>query len=145
MPRSLRLLLSLFVLAVNVAPALAQAEEEAAVRAAVDHYLQGHATGEAAHFRAAFHPVANLYWVAGDTLAQRTGEAYIAGARGTPPPDEARRRRWISDVDIAGTAAVARVVLDYPNAVFTDYLSLLKVNGEWKVVNKIFHVEPKQP
>jgi hypothetical protein len=46
-------------------------------------------------------------------------------------------------VDVTGTAAVARVVLDYPNAHFTDYLSLLKINDEWKVVNKIFHVEPR--
>lgn len=74
---------------------------------------------------------------------ERTGEAYVAGFRGQPQSDESARRRWISSVDVTGTAAVARVVLDYPNALFTDYLSLLKIEGEWKVVNKIFHVEPK--
>ena len=38
-----------------------------------------------------FHPVANLYWVRGDTLNQRPGAEYIAGFRGTPAPDEAQR------------------------------------------------------
>jgi hypothetical protein len=34
-------------------------------------------------------------------------------------------------------------VLDYPDAVLTDYMSLLKIDGEWKIVNKIFTVERK--
>jgi hypothetical protein len=117
--------------------------EEAAVRAAVDHYLQAHATGDGAHHRVLFHPEAKLFWIRDGQLATRTSEDYIAGSPGRPAVDEARRRRWISSVDVTGTAAVARVVLDYPNAHFTDYLSLLKINDEWKVVNKIFHVEPR--
>ena len=127
-----------------VAPiARAQDAEEAAIRATLEHYLQGHATGDGAHFRVAFHPIANLYWVAGDSLAQRTGAAYIAGAPGRPAPDEARRKRRIVSVDYAGTAAMARIELDYPSVRFVDYMSLLKIGGEWKIVNKIFVRETK--
>jgi hypothetical protein len=28
---------------------------------------------------------------------------------------------------------------------FTDYLSLVKADGEWRIVNKIFNVERKAP
>ena len=35
-------------------------------------------------------------------------------------------------VDVTGDAAVAKVVLDYPSARFTDYMSLLKIGGEWR-------------
>jgi hypothetical protein len=118
-------------------------QDEAAVRAAVQHYLDGHATGDGAHMRIAFHPEAKLFFIRNGAFTQRTSEDYIAGFSGQPAPDEAQRRRRIDDVDVTGTAAVARVVLDYPNALFTDYLSLLKIGDEWKVVNKIFHVEPK--
>lgn len=120
------------------------ASEEAAVRAAVDHYLQAHATGQGSHIRLIFHPKLELMWAAGDTLNTRTAEAYAAGFRGQPPADEAQRKRWIESVDIGGTAAVAKVILDYPATRFTDYLSLLKLNGEWKVVAKVFAAEAKR-
>jgi hypothetical protein len=29
------------------------------------------------------------------------------------------------------------------HAALTDYMSLLKVDGEWKIVNKLFNAEPK--
>jgi hypothetical protein len=125
------------------APAPAPNPEDAAVRQALDHYLQGHATGDGAHFRLAFHPDARLFWIRDGQVAQRTSEEYAAGASGRPPADESQRKRWIESVDVSGNAAVAKIVLDYPGARFTDYMSLLKVNGEWKIVNKTFHSQPK--
>jgi hypothetical protein len=140
----MRSMLLAVVATLLVAPAArAQDPEEAGIRAALEHYLQGHATGDGAHFQAAFHPIANLYWVAGDTLAQRTSAAYIAGAPGRPAPDEAQRTRRIVSIDYAGTAAMAKIELDYPTVRFVDYMSLLKIGGEWKIVNKIFVREVK--
>ncbi|MGH7587755.1 MAG: nuclear transport factor 2 family protein [Gemmatimonadota bacterium] len=131
-------------MAFAASPALAQADsEEAAVRAALEHYLLGHATGDGAHHAMVFHDVANLYWIRDGELATRTSADYIAGAPGEPAEDEAQRRREITMVDVTGDAAVARIVLDYPDAVLTDYMSLLKIDGEWKIVNKIFTREPK--
>jgi hypothetical protein len=42
-----------------------------------------------------------------------------------------------------GNAAVGKIELDYPNATLTDYTSMLKIGGEWTIVNKIFTSEPK--
>lgn len=120
------------------------AAEVAAVRAALEHYLLGHATGDGSHHARVFHPVASLYWVRDDSLNARASEAYVAGSPGRPADDEADRRRWIDRVDVTGTTAVARIVLDYPAARITDYMSLLKIDGEWKIVNKIFDVQPKE-
>jgi hypothetical protein len=49
----------------------------------------------------------------------------------------------VEEVDVTGDAAVAKVVLDYPQARITDYMSLLRVDGEWRIVNKTFHSQPK--
>ena len=117
--------------------------EEAAVRAALEHYLLGHATGDGAHFGIVFHPQSKLFWMRDDTLNTRTSADYIAGASGGPAEDEDQRRREIAMVDVTGDAAVAKVVLDYPTVLLTDYMSLLKIDGEWKIVNKIFTAEPK--
>lgn len=124
-------------------PASAESAEEAAIRAAIDHYFQGHATGDGEHFKKVFHPDSKLFWMRDGKLNQRTSAEYIAGASGKPPADEAQRKRRISLIDITGNAAVVKVELDYPNVHFTDYMSMLKIDGEWKIVNKTFYAEPK--
>lgn len=135
--------LALLVLLIAV-PLFAAADEEKAVRAAVEHYLQGHATGDGAHFRLAFHPESKLFFIREGKIAQWTSEEYIGRAKGTPAPDEAQRKRRVDFIDITGDAAVAKLTLDYPEVVFTDYLSLLKIDGEWKIVNKTFHANRKK-
>jgi hypothetical protein len=118
--------------------------DDAAVRQAVGQYLLAHATGSGEHIRNVFHPELRMFFVREGQITSRAAPDYIAGFSGKPAADEAQRQRRIEHVDITGTAAVAKVVLDYPNAVLTDYLSLVKANGEWKVVGKIFHSEPKR-
>lgn len=142
-----KLVLSLIVISIaSIAalyPAWAQNKEEAGVRQALNYYLQGHATGDGENFKKAFHTEAKLFWIRDGQFAQRTSAEYIAGATGKPAADEAERKRSIESIDITGNAATAKIVLDYPNARFTDYMSLLKIGDEWKIVNKIFVVEPK--
>lgn len=131
------------LVALGAHPGIGQSHDsdEAAVRAALQHYLDGHATGEGTHHAKVFHEVADLYWIVADTLNTRTSAEYIAGAPGRPANDERERRRRISMVDVTGNAAVAKIELDYPAALITDYMALLRIDGEWRIVNKIFHVE----
>ena len=135
------LLLSVVIAAAGLAawlPARAQSAEEAAVRAAVEHYFRAHATGLGEHHRKVFHPDARLFAVRDGKYWTLSSEDYIARSPGKPAADEAERKRAVEMVDIAGNAAVAKVVLDYPDVKFTDYMSLLKIDGEWKIVNKTF-------
>jgi hypothetical protein len=129
------------------APAFAQAPdknpEAAGVRAALDHYIAGHATGSGAEFRQAFHDDAKLFWMRDGKFMQRTDDEYIAGASGKPADDEAQRKRSVQILDITGDVAVAKVVLDYPTVTFVDYMSLVKTESGWKIVNKTFNAAPK--
>ena len=124
-------------------PARAQNAEEAAVREAIEHYFRGHSTGQGEHFRKVFHPDAKLFAIREGKYWQLTSEEYIARASGKAPDDEAQRKRKIESVDISGNAAIVKVVLDYPQVKFTDYMSMLKIDGVWRIVNKTFHAEPK--
>ena len=135
--------LGLLATALFLLPAQAQNAEDAAVRAAIEHYFRGHATGQGEHFRKVFHPDAKLSAVREGKYWQLTSEEYIARAPGKPAADEAQRKRNIESVDISGNAAIAKVVLDYPQVKFTDYMSLLKIDGQWMIVNKTFYAEPK--
>ncbi len=140
---ALAILFPLALSAQAAAPLQSRAAEETAVRAAVEGYLRSHATGDGSHVRAVFHPALQMLWVVNDTLARRTAEQYVSGFRGAPAADEAQRRRWIASVEVFGTAATARVILDYPTTTFVDLFTLLKVQGEWKIVSKVFVAEPK--
>ena len=50
----------------------------------------------------------------------------------------------MAEVDVAGDAAIAKVELERPDALVTDYMSLLKVDGRWVIVNKIYARETRR-
>jgi hypothetical protein len=118
--------------------------EEPAVRKALGYYLEGHATGKGSAYAQVFHPDAKLFFNRDGKFSQVTSADYIARATGAPAPDEAQRKRRIDFIDVTGDAAVARITLEYPGVTMTDYMSLIKVDGEWRIVNKIFHAN-RQP
>ena len=107
--KRIALVLALSMGAAGAASLATQSSEEAAVRRALDHYLQAHATGEGAHARMAFWPSANLYWSRGDSMNIRSSEAYASGFNGKPAADESARKRRIVSVDVSGSAAIAKM------------------------------------
>ena len=123
----------------------ADEKEKAAVRVPLENYLKGHATGNPEFMRKAFHTEGKLIFMRDGKYATRTFEEYIAGMSGKPAVDEGQRKRYIESVDVAGNAAIGKIILDYPATRFVDYMTLLKIDGEWKIVNKSFYAEPKNP
>lgn len=135
------LLLSIFLAASGIA--VAQQSDKDAVMVPLENYLKGHATGDGEYFKKAFHTEGNLIWIRDGKYTTRSFAEYIAGASGKPAADEDKRKRRIGTVDVVGNAAIATIILDYPTVRFTDYMSLLKIDGKWKIVNKSFFAEPK--
>jgi hypothetical protein len=119
------------------------ASDEDDVRAVAWAWKYFCATGDAAPLREAFHPDWRMMSVRDGALATRTLEQYTSGFTGKAPADEAQRKRSIEQVDITGNAAMVKIRLDYPAATLTDYMLLLKIDGKWQVVSKIFHSAPK--
>jgi hypothetical protein len=121
----------------------ANSAEEAAARVPLENYLKAHATGDGEYIRKAFLPEGKMTFVREGKVNVVTGEEFAARFNGKPAPDEAQRKRWIDSLEVKGDVAIGRIILDYPNGKFTDYMTLLKLNGEWKIINKSFHLEPK--
>ena len=121
--------------------------EREAVVVPLQNYLRAHATGEPEYARRAFHTVGTLIWIKDGQYFTESFDAFIKRAfTGQPAADEEKRKdqRKIESVDIAGNAASAKIVLDYPTVKFVDYMTLLKLNGEWKIVSKTFYAEPRK-
>ena len=123
------------------APLQSAASDQVGVRAAITRYLQGHATGDASHMRKAFLPSAHIEGVRDGKFVSWTLEEYYSRFSGTPAADESSRKRTIDAVDISGDAAVARATLVHGPTTFTDYFVLLKVDGEWRIANKVYHAK----
>jgi len=117
--------------------------EIAAARVPLENYLKGHETGGAEFMRKAFHTTGNLIFIRDGKFTTLTFDEYIARSSGKPAPDEANRKRFIESLEVSGNVGFGKIVLDYPTVRFVDYMSLLKIDGEWKIVNKTFYAEPK--
>ena len=121
----------------------ATAAELALARKPLESYMQGHATGDPAHIRAAFLPTARIDGLRDGKPVSRTAEEFASGFSGKPADDEALRKRRIDKVELHGHAGMAQVTLDYPTITFTDYFVLLKVDGEWKIASKVYDAARK--
>ena len=70
--------------------------EQAAARKPLEAYIKGHATGDAAYMRQAFLPTAHIEGIRDGKLLSWTADEYIAGFKGKPAEDEAKRKRRVS-------------------------------------------------
>jgi len=120
-----------------------QVSEDAGVRATISLYLEGQATGNPDYYRQAFHPDARLHGVRDGKPEQRTLAEYLGMQSGRPAADESQRKRTVSNVVVTGDAAVATIVLDYPRALTTDHMSLIRADGRWLIVHKLYNVASK--
>lgn len=113
------------------------------IRIPINEYLQGHATGDSSHFRKAFLPTAHVEILRDGKFTSWTLDEYCSFFKGSPASDESLRVRNIDFIDETGYAGVARVTLVHGATTFTDYFLLLKVDGEWKIANKVAYSRKK--
>jgi hypothetical protein len=121
-----------------------QVSEEAIVRQVVQNYFRGLKYNDVESLKKAFWPEARLFFVKKDgQLGQLTQSQWYEGFAASAGKEEKGDLRIIS-VDITDNAASVKVEEDYPNSKYIDYLSLLKFNGEWRIVNKIYTSQRKK-
>jgi hypothetical protein len=114
--------------------------DEAAIRDTIQAYFKGDLDRDVESLKKAFHPTAVLMTVGeGGALAVLTQPDWHARVRQTP--DRERPTPQVLQIDRAGNAAMAKTRLTFPHGAFTDFLSLLKIQGKWTVVNKTYHWE----
>ena len=117
--------------------------QEGAVRAVVEAYLHGLKFNDVVSLRSAFWPDAKLLFVnRNGSLGQLSQEEWYKMFAGSAGKEEEGDLR-IASVDITDNAASVKVIETYPKSVYVDYLNLLRINGKWIVVNKIYTSRPR--
>ena len=92
----------------------------------------------------AFHPEARYVTTTGGEPLILDMPAYFAivEKREAPASRNEPRRDVIREIQIAGPeTAFARVNCAIGERHFTDFLSLIRVDGEWRIIAKIFHYD----
>jgi deglycase len=124
-------------------PAAAQQPGEAAVRSVIERYMHGLKFNDIRDFQAAFRPDAKLMFVKRDgSMGQLTQEDWYKGFANVAGKEEEGEFRIVS-VDITDNAASVKVMETYPKSEYVTYLSLLRLGGEWRIVNKIYTSHPR--
>ena len=93
--------------------------------------------------RPAFHPDATIFGYVGNDLFAGPIEQLFAWTDENGPA--VGLKSHIADIDLAGTVATARLELDdWTGYRFTDLFTLLKVAGQWQIINKVFYLHPTE-
>jgi Putative lumazine-binding len=137
-PTSLLLTTTAALLAAGAADLSARWADEAAIRQTVQYYFDGGKHRDSLTLRKAFHPEARMLFARDGKLVVVPIGEYITRVGSEPPGKVDSTKRKVLSVDVVGDAAVAKLELRRPDALLTDYMSLLKVDGRWVIVNKIF-------
>ena len=122
--------------------AMMQITDEEAIRRTIQQYVDGGISGRGSDMKPAFHDQATIFgYIGPDLFAGPIHGLFDWIDENGPAADLVAR---IANIDIEGTVATARIELDnWTGHRFTDFFTLLKVEGEWKIMNKVFYLHPE--
>lgn len=106
----------------------------------IQDYFQGYQQADTKLIQKAFHTETRL-------LSVDQGKMNVTEMKDWLVSLEDRRLRGdirkgelkIVSMDVTDYAASVKLNIRFPAFEFTDYLSLLKIDGEWQIVGKIYH------
>ncbi len=111
----------------------------------VQLYFDGMYHKDLERLRKAFHSNAYLFGYLRGQPIHVSAEDWFKAVEARPVPAESGEEydMRIVSTDITGAVAVVKVADLYQGLRFTDYLTLLKNDGNWQIINKAFHHDPE--
>jgi len=112
------------------------------IEAVMQTYIEGGRTGNVDTLRPIFHELATICgYVGSDLFAGPIAMFYDWHQENGPAAD---LEAGDIQIDIEGTAATARIELHNWNGHrFTDFFTLVKIEGQWQIMSKVFYLHPE--
>ena len=117
------------------------ANEEALIRQTINYYAEGGTMGNPQLVAKAFHPSASMKFIKDAVFTDVPIATFLSGYIKEGVVQQ--RTIEINSIDISGNAAQAKLTIDYSTHQFIDYFNLLKTDGQWLIVSKIFYRKDK--
>ena len=121
-------------------------DDKKAIEAVVWTYLDGLYEGDAEKLASVFHPTSALTYEQDGKLTPLPRDEWLQGVRSRPSAKARglKRHDEILQIDQASpTMAFVKLKCAIPPRFFTDYLCFLKVEGAWRVAQKVFAAETR--
>ncbi|MEM7573201.1 MAG: PQQ-dependent sugar dehydrogenase [Bacteroidota bacterium] len=136
---------AIYLLAVlGVTSNLAAQNDEAAIRATIQNFIDGTTYNYQEQIKSAYYPEAMLYLHNGTDTAFHLSPEQYAGYFTRPPGTPNNRVSTILGLDISLDVAYAKVQVDVPaiRRRYYDLILLKKIRGEWLIITKATSAEP---
>ena len=118
--------------------ATAQSNDLQAIEKVLNDYMIGGMERDAERVVSAFHPQAMMKYIRDGAYKEVNAREFFGAGK---PGPKLERTNEIVSIDITGHAAVAKIALKYKDKQFTDYMTLLKIDGQWLIINKSFYLD----
>ncbi|MBI9075410.1 MAG: nuclear transport factor 2 family protein [Desulfatibacillum sp.] len=111
------------------------------IKETVQNYFDGMYYGKVDKLEKAFHTEAFLFGHYHGQFTHLPAKSFFKMIASAPSPDSKGEAfdMEILTIDMTGQVAAVKVRDVYGKMQFFDYLSLAKVDGDWKIVNKTYH------
>ena len=114
------------------------AEKAAIKKTLEDHYFAGLANNDPDLLGKVFHTSSSLQAVSGD--GKVWAKPSVEWRKGFDPTKKATKYECVvADIRLAGNVASVTTVLESDKVKYIDYLNMMKIEGKWMIVSKIFH------
>ena len=123
-------------------------DDRSAIEAVVQTYLDGLHEGDVEKLASAFHPTSALTSEQDGELVVVPRQKWLDFVKGRPSAKSRSLSRYdeILQIDQSSqTSAFVKLKCAIPPLFFTDYLSLLKIEGRWQVVQKVYATQKREP
>jgi len=125
------------------------AADTTAIKEAVMNYIEGYYTADGDRMEKALHPDLAKRVV----FTNKNGQSWVQGMtamslyqytknKDDESVEHGKLKADIEIYDIFGNIATVKAVTEYFD--FIDYCQLGKVNGEWKIINVLWAMKPKE-
>lgn len=114
---------------------------DAGIQTLLDDYFELMHTQDMSLFDQVFHKDSNLYSSENDEIVIRPRDFYREQMEARTSPQDlgnVRRDKVLLVDQISPEVALAKVQLEMFGGVMQDYLSLLRVDGSWFVISKLY-------
>lgn len=115
-----------------------------AITAAMTDYFDGLYLSDTTRLDRVFHPAAQYVCASEGTLTRLSMEEYfpVVAARPSPASRSEPRADRIVSIEFAGpVTAFVRAECAIGPRRFTDFLTFIRLDGEWRIIAKVFHFD----
>jgi len=101
----------------------------------INHYFNGMINHDSKSIEKAFHPTASMKWNDKEYMEVNAVNALSDYLNSSDP---VKVKTNIVAINMVGDAANAQLQLEYETFYFVDFMHLMKIEGEWKIISKTY-------